>query len=157
MGELEVSGYSAYLHPVGEDKLLGIGRDASSDGRVQGVKIELFDISDFANPSSLDTVILDRYTSSELEHNHKALAYRQSDDLFAFPYRANGDHTNDYKTHNYLGVYQIKDDELLTYQRIKSSMNNWGESRGLIFDMDNKTYISFFANGEVVTEKLEER
>ena len=157
VGELEVSGYSAYLHPVGEDKLLGIGRDASSDGRVQGVKIELFDISDFAHPSSLDSIILNRYTSSELEHNHKALAYRQSDDLFAFPYREQGDHTNDYKTHNYLGVYQIENDELITYPKVKSSMNNWGESRGLIFDMNDTTYISFFANGEVVTEKLEER
>ena len=105
----------------------------------------------------MDSIILNRYTSSELEHNHKALAYRQSDDLFAFPYREQGDHTNDYKTHNYLGVYQIENDELITYPKVKSSMNNWGESRGLIFDMNDTTYISFFANGEVVTEKLEER
>ncbi len=157
MGELKVNGYSAYLHPIGENKLLGIGRDASSNGQVQGVKIELFDISDFAHPSSLDSIILARDTSSELENNHKALAYRESDHLFAFPYREQGDHTNDYKTKNYLGVYQIKDDGLLTYQPIKSSVNNWGESRGLIFDMNKTTYISFFANGEVVTEKLEER
>ena len=157
MGELEVSGYSAYLHPVGDDKLLGIGRDADSEGRVQGVKIELFDISDFENPSSLDSIILRRDTYSQLERNHKALAYRQSDNLFAFPYRENGDHTNDYKNHNYLGVYQIKDDELVTHQRVSSSISSWGESRGLIFDMHDKTFISFFNNGEITTEKLEEK
>ncbi len=157
VGELKVNGYSAYLHPVGDNRLLGIGRDASSDGRVQGIKIELFDISDFANPSSLDSVILDRDTSSEIERNHKALAYRANDNLFAFPYYENGDYTNDYKTYNYLGVYQIKDNNIITYPRVKSSISNWGESRGLIFDIDNQTYISFFANGEVITEKLEER
>lgn len=156
VGELEVNGYSAYLHPVGDDKLLGIGRDASSDGRVQGVKIELFDISDFENPSSLDSIILKRDTYSQLERNHKALAYRYNDNLFAFPYQAQGDQNNDYKMHNYLGVYQIKDDELVSHQRVSSSIINWGESRGLIFDMNDQTFISFFANGEVVTEKLKE-
>jgi uncharacterized secreted protein with C-terminal beta-propeller domain len=157
MGELKVNGYSAYLHPVGEDKLLGIGRDADSKGGVHGVKIELFDISDFQNPSSLDTVILKKDTYSELENNHKALAYRNSDNLFAFPYREQGDHTNDYKTVNYLGVYQIKEDALISYNRINSATQDWGESRGLIFDMNNRTFISFFSNGKVTTEKLEER
>jgi uncharacterized secreted protein with C-terminal beta-propeller domain len=157
MGELKVNGYSAYLHPVGEDKLLGIGRDADSEGGVHGVKIELFDISDFQNPSSLDTVILKKDTYSELENNHKALAYRNSDNLFAFPYREQGDHTNDYKTVNYLGVYQIKEDALISYNRINSATQDWGESRGLIFDMNNRTFISFFSNGKVTTEKLEER
>ena len=153
VGELKVSGYSAYLHPVGDNKLLGIGRNASSDGRVEGVKIELFDISDFANPISLDSIVLDRYTSSELENNHKALAYRESDNLFAFPYHKYENYTN----YNYLGVYQIKDNSLISYPKIESSINNWSEGRGLIFDMDNITYISFFVNGEVVKEKLEER
>ena len=156
-GELKVNGYSAYLHPVGEDKLLGIGRDASSDGRVQGVKIELFDISDFENPSSLDSIILKRDTYSQLERNHKALAYRYNDNLFAFPYNEQGDHTNDYKSNNYLGVYQIKNNELIFHQRVKSSIQNWGESRGIIFDINNKTYISFFNNGNVITEKLKEK
>ncbi len=157
VGELKVNGYSAYLHPVDDNRLLGIGRDASSDGRVQGIKIELFDISDFANPTSLDSIILDKGTSSEIERNHKALAYRAIDNLFAFPYYKNGDYANDYKTHHYLGIYQIKDNEIITYPKIKSSISNWSESRGLIFDMDNQTYISFFANGKVITEKLEER
>ena len=31
-GELEIPGYSAYLHPVGPGLLLGIGQDASADG-----------------------------------------------------------------------------------------------------------------------------
>ena len=32
VGELKIPGYSAYLHPVGEGLLLGIGQDATGDG-----------------------------------------------------------------------------------------------------------------------------
>lgn len=153
VGELQVNGYSAYLHPVGENKILGIGRDADSSGRTQGVKIELFDISDFANPSSLDTIILSQYTYSELEYNHKALAYRTSDNLFAFPYRER----SDYQTYNYLGVYKVNDNKLSSYNPIHNpNDNSWGQHRGLIFDMNETTYISFFGNDSIITEELNE-
>ena len=33
VGELKIPGYSAYLHPVGDGLLLGIGQDATDDGR----------------------------------------------------------------------------------------------------------------------------
>ena len=45
-GELKIRGYSAYLHPVGDDLLLGIGQDADDDGRVVGAQASLFDVSD---------------------------------------------------------------------------------------------------------------
>ena len=157
VGELRINGYSSYLHPIDNNRLLGFGRDASSNGSVGGIKIELFDISDFANPSTLDTIVLDRYTSSELERNHKALAYRRSDNLFAFPYHQGGGYINNYENHKYLGVYQIKDNKIISYPRVESSIKKWTKSRGLIFDMDNQTYISFFTNGEVITEKLEDK
>jgi uncharacterized secreted protein with C-terminal beta-propeller domain len=147
VGELKVNGYSAYLHPVGEDKILGFGRDANTDGQVEGVKIELFDISDFANPTSLDSITLNRDTHSELEYNHKALAYRYSDNLFAFPYSQYGD--------SYLGVYQVENNLLKQYTPINSSNGySWSGSRGLIFDLNNKTYISFFSNDKIITEEL---
>jgi len=155
-GELKVNGYSAYLHPVGDNMLLGIGRDADSEGRVLGLKIELFDISDFANPTSLDDIVYGEGTSSELERNHKALAYRASDNLFAFPYRANN-YENYYNHVNNLGIYQIKDNQIIDYKPIEGFSNNWGEQRGLIFDMNGTTYISFFANDNIITDKLQER
>jgi Beta propeller domain len=55
-GELKTNGYSDYLLPVGPDSaglLLGVGKDANSDGRVQGVKVSLFDVSDAAAPKEL--------------------------------------------------------------------------------------------------------
>ena len=35
-GELKVPGYSAYLHPLGDGLLLGVGQDATEQGRADG-------------------------------------------------------------------------------------------------------------------------
>ena len=154
VGELEVNGYSAYLHPVGEDKLLGIGRDADAEGQLKGVKVELFDISDFANPTSLDSIIYAESTYSELEYNHKALAYRNSDNLFAFPYINYGNKSSNHQSSNYLGVHQIKENDLVSYDAIQAPNYNWGEARGLIFDMNETTYVSFFSGESIITKEL---
>ena len=157
VGELEVSGYSDYLQPIGEDKILGIGREADSSGMLKGLKIELFDVSDFENPSSLDSIVFADNTSTSLSYDHKAFAYRSSDALFAFPYQNYGDYSNNYETSSYLGVYQVKDDKLIDYQNIVNNTYIWGDQRGLIFDMDGTTYISFFANDGIITETLKEK
>jgi uncharacterized secreted protein with C-terminal beta-propeller domain len=152
VGELHVDGYSSYLHPVGEDKLLGVGRDATSDGQILGLKLELFDISDFENPTSVDHITYSAGTYSELESNHKALAYRNSDNLFAFPYRD----YNNISSQMYLGLYQVKVNDLVSYtpSESKSSSSWWGQHRGMIFDHNETTYASFFAGDTVQTEKL---
>ena len=154
MGELEVNGYSAYLHPIGNDKLLGFGQNADENGRRKGVKIELFDISDFENPSSLDSITLSEGTYSELEHNHKALAYRSSDHLFAFPFSNYGTEFNNYQQSNHLGIYQVDGDSLKSYDVLRANNQNWGDHRGLIFDLNNTTYISFFSDDTVITKEL---
>lgn len=148
VGELHVDGYSAYLHPIGQEYLLGIGQDADASGRRQGVKIELFDIQDFANPRSLSALTLGENTHSELDYNHKALAYRASDHLFAFPIST----YSAYDSLNYLGIYQVKDGALISYAPL--STTQWGEHRGLIFDHNEESFVSFFANGEVNTKKI---
>jgi uncharacterized secreted protein with C-terminal beta-propeller domain len=154
VGELHINGYSDYLHPIGEDKLLGFGRNADDQGRVRGLKLELFDVSDFAHPTSLDTILFADNTSSDLEYNHKALAYRSSDNLFAFPYQSY-DYTSYYGTMlNTLGVYQVEGNQLKTYQSLTTPNPTWSEKRGLIFDMNGTTYISFFANDTIITDTL---
>ena len=55
LGELKIPGYSAYLHPIGEDLLLGIGQDASEEGRPTGTQLSLFDVSDLRKPTRLHT------------------------------------------------------------------------------------------------------
>ena len=50
VGELKIPGFSSYLHPIGDGRVLGIGSDADLDGRVTGSKVSVFDVSDPANP-----------------------------------------------------------------------------------------------------------
>ncbi len=55
VGELKIPGFSSYLHPVGEGRLVGIGRDADLEGRDQGLLLSLFDVSDPTAPKQLQT------------------------------------------------------------------------------------------------------
>jgi hypothetical protein len=60
-GELKTNGYSDYLLPVGPEGaglLLGVGKDATVDGRVQGVKLSLFDVANPAAPKELASRVL---------------------------------------------------------------------------------------------------
>ena len=82
-GELNIPGYSAYLHPVGDGLLLGVGQDASSDGRVQGTQLSLFDVSDPANPQRLSTLPIGG--SSEAEWDHHAFSYWPEDGTIVLP------------------------------------------------------------------------
>ena len=58
LGELKIPGYSDYLHPVGEHGLLGIGKAGDESGRLRGVKLALFDISDLTSPRIVASVEL---------------------------------------------------------------------------------------------------
>ena len=74
LGELKILGYSAYLHPVSDDLLLGIGQDATEEGRTTGTQVSLFDVSDLANPVRLDQKTLaDGF--SEAEYDHRAFLH----------------------------------------------------------------------------------
>lgn len=50
LGELKIPGYSGYLHPIGDDLLLGLGVDATTEGRSLGGQAAVFDIRDLTDP-----------------------------------------------------------------------------------------------------------
>jgi hypothetical protein len=89
VGELKVPGYSDYIHPLGENHLLTIGKDTTLENDIawyQGVQLSIFDITDFANPVVLHQEVLgDRGTHSEALHNHKAFTYWAERGLLAIP------------------------------------------------------------------------
>ena len=84
IGELKVTGFSTYLHPLGEDHLLAIGEAANEDGRVTGMQLSIFDVSDFANPTLAHTQSLGSGYSDAL-YEHKAFTYWPADQLLAIP------------------------------------------------------------------------
>ncbi len=73
-GELKVPGFSTYLHPVGDDRLLGIGQDADADGRVIGLQVSLFDLSDRSRPTQSDRLSLGEGYSPAL-YDSRAFGY----------------------------------------------------------------------------------
>ena len=85
-GELKIAGYSAYLHPVGEHELLGIGQDASAEGLRQGTQLSLFDVADPAAPRLLHRVSLGELSSSEAEYDHHAFLWWAPKQLAVVPF-----------------------------------------------------------------------
>ncbi|MEB4591046.1 beta-propeller domain-containing protein [Candidatus Thiothrix sp. Deng01] len=90
--ELKIDGYSDYLHPVGENYLLGIGKDAITDtssstgdeGRgawYQGVKLSLIDITNPSSPYEKQKITIGkRGTETAVSQTHHALTTLQQGD-----------------------------------------------------------------------------
>jgi hypothetical protein len=83
-GELQIPGYSAYLHPLDDHRLLGVGQDASDRGRVQGTQLSLFDVSDPAHPTRLAVATLPA-TVSEVEADPHAFLWWAPQQLAVVP------------------------------------------------------------------------
>jgi uncharacterized secreted protein with C-terminal beta-propeller domain len=86
VGELELPGYSSYLHPISADLLLGIGQnvDPQSNQRV-GTQVSLFDVSHPAHPVRLAHAMLGQGWS-EAESDHHAFLYWPATSLVVVPF-----------------------------------------------------------------------
>ncbi len=89
LGELEIRGYSAYLHPLGPDRLIGIGQDATLDGFTLGTQLSLFDVSNLSNPVRLENRVV-AGGNSEVEYDHHAFLYWEPSHLAVIPLSADG-------------------------------------------------------------------
>ena len=85
VGELKIMGYSAYLHPIGDDLLIGVGQDADEVGRRLGTQLSLFDVSDDRDPRRIAQVTLGP-GMSDVEHDHRALLHWAATGLRVVPY-----------------------------------------------------------------------
>lgn len=91
LGELKIPGFSAYLHPVGDGLLLGVGVDGDENGAGDGMKLSLFDVSDRENPKEISKYVIEgeeksgtdgSYLSSNISsdafYDHKALCFDEN-------------------------------------------------------------------------------
>lgn len=95
LGELKIPGFSNYLHPLDEGHLIGFGYETIAKKNPQGgepiiqtggMKISLFDVTDFANPKETDTEIIGgQGTYSSVQDDHHALFIHPSRNLYGFP------------------------------------------------------------------------
>lgn len=84
VGELKITGYSAYLHPTGEGSLLGVGQEATGEGRRLGTQVSLFDVRDPARPRRTAQHHL-RFGQSEVEFDPHAFLYWPASGLVVLP------------------------------------------------------------------------
>ena len=94
-GELKIPGYSAYLHPLGDGLLLGVGQDATDEGRTTGTQVSVFDVSDPARPVRLHRHTVARGAYSEAEYDHHAFLYWAPAGLAVLPVEAYGEKGRD--------------------------------------------------------------
>jgi inhibitor of cysteine peptidase len=90
LGALKIPGFSNYLQPYDEDHIIGIGKDTKENEwggmSTTGVKISMFDVSDFQNPKETDTIVIgDSSTDSEALYNHKSLLLDKQQGVMSIP------------------------------------------------------------------------
>lgn len=80
-GELKVSGFSEYLHPIGSDDryLVAVGQEASDEGRILGLQISLFDATNPASPTLVDRLVIEnqenQWSSSSVSWDARAFRF----------------------------------------------------------------------------------
>ena len=84
MDYLKIPGFSAYLHPYGEDKLLGIGYDTDENEYVTSIKLSMFDVSDPYNIEEVDKIVLPEFEEASVLMNRNAFMFDPQDGTFGF-------------------------------------------------------------------------
>jgi hypothetical protein len=85
LGSLDLLGYSAYLHPVGDGLLLGVGQAADQQGRTQGTQVSLFDVSDPTHPTRISNRVIAPDSSSDAEFDPHAFLWWDPAKLAVLP------------------------------------------------------------------------
>ncbi|UCH71699.1 MAG: beta-propeller domain-containing protein, partial [Thermoplasmatales archaeon] len=137
--------------PYDENHIIGIGKDTVEPQEeyswtrdfawYQGLKIALFDVSDFDNPKEVAKIIIgDRGTDSPVLYDHKAFLFDREKELLVLPvslYEIADEikEQNDGYTGNTYG--QFKTQGAFVY---RLSLENGFEFRGTITHMDEDDY-----------------
>lgn len=73
-GELQIPGFSDYLHPLPNGLLLGFGREATMNGAMQGLHLTLFDVNGPVPREMQRVTIGKRGSDSPLFRSHHAMS-----------------------------------------------------------------------------------
>ena len=168
LGELKIPGFSNYLHPLDDNHLIGFGYDTklvpekNGEPRVVtgGMKISLFDVSNFNAPVEKDMEIIGGAgTYSALQYDHKALFTHKEKNLFGFPAAIYKETTGDYVEFEGEGalIYTITDQGISqTASLVEQSDNqyeDWNTAVQRILYVGDTLYT--VANGEIKSYGLE--
>lgn len=91
LGWLKIPGYSDYLHPLGNDYVIGIGKETveAEEGDFalhQGLKISLFNVKNVSAPKEISKYVIgERGTDSPILRDHRALLFDGERGFMAIP------------------------------------------------------------------------
>ncbi len=92
LSSLELTGFSDYLHPIGNGYLIGVGKNTipapAEAGYVlyQGMKASLFHVASDGSSREVSKVLIgDRGSDSPVSTDHRAFVYDQATGLMALP------------------------------------------------------------------------
>ncbi len=123
LGKLKMPGVSQYLHPYDDGHLIGVGKEGDEEGRLGGVKVALYDVTDVAHPKELSSVVLgERGSDSAVLHDHKAFLFSKEKGLMVLPVKEVGARSYDpekgfYRRSVWQGAYVFHVDESSIEQR----------------------------------------
>ena len=102
LGELKVSGFSSYLHPYGDGRMLGFGYEADEDyGWTTGLKLSLFDVSDRTDIKELNRSVINGITYCPAMNDYKLVLADAKRNVIGF-----------YCENRYF-IYKVENDEIL--------------------------------------------
>ncbi|MBI5478973.1 MAG: beta-propeller domain-containing protein [Deltaproteobacteria bacterium] len=88
-GELQIPGFSTYMHLMDDGHVLSIGYDADDQGSFawfKGIQLQVFDVTDAASPTLLHRELIGtRGSTTDAATNHLAFNYFKPKDMLAIP------------------------------------------------------------------------
>lgn len=144
VGELKIPGFSEYMHPWTDGKLLGFGYAGDDEGLTEGLKLTMFDIS---SPS--DVEIITEKTLRDMDYaapfdDYKALMVSSDRNILGFLAESYGtDYESQYRIYRYDGE-DFRLEFTIDAEKFAGNMRGVfigdvfyliGESHGASFDM----------------------
>lgn len=126
-GKLKLPGFSSYLHPLQENRVLGIGEE---NGNVKAV---IFDVEN-DDPEVLDSRVLDDYYS-EISSSHHAFQIDRQNKVFFLP-GSEGGHFFSYSD----GLKQVNEVEMRDVKRgafVNQNFYVFNDYNASVIDMEN--------------------
>lgn len=159
LGYLKIPGYSSYLHPISDTLILGIGQDTKENqwGGVSqaGVKLTLFDVSDYSDPKEVATYNVSAENSyTPVQNDHKAFLYIPKNNLIVLPvseyYNTRGSETNFY-------ILEITDDDIVKKETLSHNQDYGNLLRSLyigdeLYTISSNQIVTYNFNTEDTTE-----
>lgn len=164
-GELKMPGYSTYIHPISENLLLGLGKDAeeAEEGDFswfQGLKLASFDVTNSTDPQLADELIIgDRGSYSEALYNHHGFNFDTETNTLFLPVTLYEGETSgsEYGEYSYDGIHiysvtengieMIKEISLNTeYNNVERSIKISNEDTSILYVLNQDSLIQIDMN-----------